>query len=87
MYQTVGQDGIHYIAEAMDLPLFRRTIDGSAVDQSSDYASTSNARVVGHVEGDETEDLYMLLQDVLVCRSPFRLVRHVLILLRQRIPM
>lgn len=67
MYQTVGQDGIHYVAEGMDLPLFRRTIDGSAVDQSSDYASTSTARLVGHVEGDETEDLYMLLQDVLVC--------------------
>lgn len=87
MYQTVGQDGIHYIAEAMDLPLFRRTIDGAAVDQSSDYASTSAARLVGHVQGDETEDLFMLLQDVLVRSLVLDPAILALMRLRQHIPM
>lgn len=50
----------------MDLPLIRRTIRGTAVDQASDYAASTSARKQGLVEGDETEDLYQLLQDVLV---------------------
>lgn len=66
LYQTVGQDGLHFIAEALELPLYRRTIHGTAVDQGSDYASTSQGRARGHIEGDETEDLYDLLQQVLV---------------------
>lgn len=69
LYQTVGQDGLHFIAQAMELPLFRRTIMGTAVDQAADYAASSSAaRLKGAVEGDETEDLYLLLQDVLVRR-------------------
>lgn len=63
----MGQDGLHYIAEALELPLYRHTIKGTAVDQGSDYASTSAARVQGRVDGDETEDLYELLTKVLVC--------------------
>lgn len=66
LYQTVGQDGLHFIAEALELPLYRRAIKGTAVDQGSDYASTSAARAQGRVEGDETEDLYELLAEVLV---------------------
>lgn len=57
LYQTVGQDAITYIAQAMDLPLHRRTISGKAVDQELQYRQA--------VEGDETEDLYELLIDVL----------------------
>ncbi|KAG0165077.1 diphthine--ammonia ligase, partial [Apophysomyces sp. BC1034] len=56
MYQTVGHDAIHFYAECMDLPLYRREIHGQPVLQESDYAETL---------GDETEDLYFLLQDVL----------------------
>lgn len=66
LYQTVGQDGLHFIAEALELPLYRRAIEGTAVDQGSDYASTSTSRLQGRVEGDETEDLYELLKQVLV---------------------
>lgn len=69
LYQTVGQDGLHFIAEAFELPLYRHTIKGTAVDQAGDYASTSEARIQGRVEGDETEDLYDLLKEVLVCRA------------------
>lgn len=66
LYQTVGQDGLHFIAEALGLPLFRRQISGTAVDQSNDYATTADAREKGSVTGDETEDLYELLKDVIV---------------------
>lgn len=65
MYQTVGQDGLHFIAQALELPLVRRKIQGTAVDQESDYAATIADRQAGKVEGDETEDLYQLLQEVL----------------------
>ena len=56
LYQTVGQDGLVYIAEAMQLPLIRRNISGYAVQQEMHYRKS--------VQGDETEDLFMLLQDV-----------------------
>ena len=66
MYQTVGQDAIEYVAKALDVPLYRRVISGSAVDMSSEYGSR-NARKNGALEGDETEDLYALLSTVKVC--------------------
>lgn len=53
MYQTVGHQAIELYAEAMDLPLYRRTIQGSSVDTSRDYS---------HTPGDEVEDLYELLR-------------------------
>ncbi|KAI7907376.1 uncharacterized protein BX663DRAFT_495703 [Cokeromyces recurvatus] len=56
MYQTVGHDAIHLYSECMDLPLYRREIIGGSVLQGSDYVFTAN---------DETEDLYMLLKEVL----------------------
>jgi diphthine-ammonia ligase len=55
LYQTVGHDAISYYAECMNLPLYRRSITGSSIIQSSDYHIT---------QGDETEDLYELLKEV-----------------------
>ncbi|XP_072221552.1 diphthine--ammonia ligase isoform X2 [Leuresthes tenuis] len=52
MYQTVGHQAIKLYADAMDLPLYRRTIQGSSLDTSRNYRKT---------EGDEVEDLYQLL--------------------------
>ncbi|KAM3871079.1 diphthine--ammonia ligase [Diretmus argenteus] len=52
MYQTVGHQAIELYAEVMELPLYRRTIQGSSLDTSRDYSQT---------EGDEVEDLYQLL--------------------------
>uniref|UniRef100_A0A665WE59 Diphthine--ammonia ligase n=1 Tax=Echeneis naucrates TaxID=173247 RepID=A0A665WE59_ECHNA len=52
MYQTVGHQAIELYSEAMDLPLYRRTIQGSSLDTSRNYSQT---------EGDEVEDLYELL--------------------------
>ncbi|KAF7663865.1 hypothetical protein LDENG_00199590, partial [Lucifuga dentata] len=52
MYQTVGHQAIELYAEAMELPLYRRTIQGFSLDTSRDYSET---------EGDEVEDLYQLL--------------------------
>ncbi|XP_041827995.1 diphthine--ammonia ligase isoform X2 [Melanotaenia boesemani] len=52
MYQTVGHQAIELYADAMDLPLYRHTIQGSSLDTSRNYNET---------EGDEVEDLYQLL--------------------------
>lgn len=57
MYQTVGHQAIELYAEAMDLPLYRHTIQGSSLDTSRNYSET---------EGDEVEDLYQLLHLVKV---------------------
>ncbi|KAI8365387.1 uncharacterized protein BYT42DRAFT_589729 [Radiomyces spectabilis] len=56
MYQTVGHDAIHFYSDCMDVPLYRREILGESLLQGSDYVET---------ECDETEDLYLLLKDVL----------------------
>ncbi|KAL1916670.1 uncharacterized protein VTP21DRAFT_5374 [Calcarisporiella thermophila] len=56
MYQTVGHDAIQLYASCMDLPLYRREIHGTSVEQRADYRCTP---------GDETEDLYELLREVL----------------------
>uniref|UniRef100_A0A9L0R0F5 Diphthine--ammonia ligase n=1 Tax=Equus caballus TaxID=9796 RepID=A0A9L0R0F5_HORSE len=53
MYQTVGHHAIDLYAEAMALPLYRRTIRGRSVDTSQVYTKC---------EGDEVEDLYELLK-------------------------
>jgi len=57
MYQSVGHHGIDMYAEAMGLPLYRRTITGSALVTSKHY---------GKHPGDEVEDLFLLLQDIQV---------------------
>lgn len=53
MYQTVGHQAIDLYAEAMGLPLYRRTIEGSSLDTGREYSQK---------EGDEVEDLYHLLK-------------------------
>ena len=57
MYQTVGHQAIELYSEAMGLPLYRRTIQGSAVEQGKVYKENEN---------DEVEDLYELLKDIQV---------------------
>ena len=57
MYQTVGHHAIDAYAEAMDLPLFRRVIEGASEERGRDY----------HInDKDEVEDLYKLLTEVKV---------------------
>ncbi|XP_060031151.1 diphthine--ammonia ligase isoform X2 [Erinaceus europaeus] len=53
MYQTVGHHAIDLYAEAMALPLYRRTIRGRSMDTGQVYTKC---------EGDEVEDLYELLK-------------------------
>lgn len=70
MYQTVGHDVVHLVAQAMQLPLYRQTITGTAINQSSEYGS----RIPGcsrnvdadalSAQRDETEDLHALLKQV-----------------------
>lgn len=55
MYQTVGHEAIHAYSEAMELPLFRREIKGTPVNQNYEYKKE---------DGDEVEDLYELLLDI-----------------------
>lgn len=57
MYQTVGHQAIELYAEAMALPLYRRTIQGSSLNTGRNYSQT---------DGDEVEDLYELLRLVKV---------------------
>jgi diphthine-ammonia ligase len=63
MYQTVGQDAIEVVAQAIGLPLIRRVITGSAVEQGSEYGDRTR---LDPIKGDETEDLYELLSQVKV---------------------
>ncbi|CEG68476.1 Putative Diphthine--ammonia ligase [Rhizopus microsporus] len=56
MYQTVGHDAIDFYADCMQLPLYRREITGTAIAQGANYEVTPQ---------DETEDLYVLLKEVL----------------------
>uniref|UniRef100_A0A671K6L4 Diphthine--ammonia ligase n=1 Tax=Sinocyclocheilus anshuiensis TaxID=1608454 RepID=A0A671K6L4_9TELE len=53
MYQTVGHQAVGLYAEAMDVPLYRRTIEGFSLHTAREYSQT---------EGDEVEDLYQLLK-------------------------
>lgn len=65
LYQTVGQDAIEFVAQALDVPLYRRVISGAAVEQGSEYGGREPSQASG-VSGDETEDLYALLSTVKV---------------------
>ena len=69
LYQTVGQDAIEFVARALDVPLYRRVISGTAVEQGSEYGGRSADGFAG-TEGDETEDLYALLSAVKVMLNP-----------------
>ena len=55
MYQTVGHAHVAALAEAMELPLFRREIRGTALEQGLQYSGT---------RGDEVEDMHELLAEV-----------------------
>jgi len=67
LYQTVGQDAIHFVARALDVPLYQRVITGSAIEQGSEYGTRSKSTKEAYgVPGDETEDLYELLAFVKV---------------------
>ena len=65
LYQTVGQDAIEFVAQALNVPLYRKTIDGAAVEQGSEYGGRT-ANTSGGIKGDETEDLFDLLSTVKV---------------------
>ena len=65
MYQTVGQDAIELVAQALDVPLYRKVISGTAIDVNSEYGERHIERNVG-LKGDETEDLFELLSTVKV---------------------
>ena len=60
MFQSAGHSAIECQAKCLELPLIRRPIRGVAVRQDLQYHAEQ--------EGDEVEDLALLLQDVLVCR-------------------
>ncbi|KAB0799176.1 hypothetical protein PPYR_07056 [Photinus pyralis] len=55
MYQSVGHEAIDLIAEAMQLPLYRKEITGDSKSVGINYSYTSD---------DEVEDLFELLQNV-----------------------
>lgn len=57
MFQTVGHQGIKYIAQAMGLPIYRYPTFGKANVQEKHYYPTEN---------DEIEDLFKLLSTVKV---------------------
>eukprot|EP00929_Paragymnodinium_shiwhaense_P064744 TRINITY_DN32478_c0_g1_i1.p1 TRINITY_DN32478_c0_g1~~TRINITY_DN32478_c0_g1_i1.p1 ORF type:complete len:716 (-),score=138.93 TRINITY_DN32478_c0_g1_i1:409-2556(-) len=57
MYQTVGSEMIHAIAAALDVPLIRRTIHGKP--------KSIETQTYRPEDGDEVEDLLLLLQDAL----------------------
>ncbi|KAI1142756.1 adenine nucleotide alpha hydrolases-like protein [Hypoxylon sp. FL0543] len=61
MYQTVGHQVIPLYAKATGLPLYRRPILGSAIDNGISYRDPDGQ----HREDDETESLIPLLRAVL----------------------
>lgn len=67
LYQTVGQDAIEYIAQALDVPLYRAVIKGTAITQDLVYGARLPGQSAG-VQGDETEDLFNLLSTVKVIK-------------------
>jgi len=55
------------VARALDVPLYRRVISGSAIEQGSEYGSRGKVTKEAYgVPGDETEDLYELLVSIKV---------------------
>lgn len=56
MYQTVGHQAITAFADALEKPLFRKSISGKPVNQEYDYNKP--------VDSDEVEDLYQLLVQI-----------------------
>lgn len=80
LYQSVGTSLVTLIAKAMRLPLYRRTITGKPVHLESTYGSRTKERSEPErepsgtndgIEGDETEDLDVLLHQVKVRTRPY----------------
>ncbi|KAF2832044.1 adenine nucleotide alpha hydrolases-like protein [Ophiobolus disseminans] len=59
MYQTVGHSIIPFYEQALEIPLYRQEITGTAVNSSRDYEESAEQ------EQDETEDLVPLLRQVI----------------------
>ncbi|ERL94936.1 hypothetical protein D910_12208 [Dendroctonus ponderosae] len=55
MYQSVGHEAIDLIAQAVDLPIFKRETFGVSKKKGKTYYPCEN---------DEVEDLYLLLQEI-----------------------
>lgn len=71
MYQTVGSSGLATLAQALGLPLVTHTIRGTARDQGPQYGSRDPShQTTPQEQGDETEDLLHLLQQVKVPSIP-----------------
>ena len=66
LYQSVGTQVLPFIARALSLPLFTRTVRGKAVSRETEYGSRLPSGDRTGQEGDETEDLTLLLRDVMV---------------------
>ena len=56
---------LELVGRALGVPLYRQVISGKAVEQGSEYGGREPA-CSGGILGDETEDLYELLQTVKV---------------------
>lgn len=70
MYQTAGHETIPLFSEALDLPLYRQEITGTAKDMSKDYGSALDAVNDNPLKqitakDDETESLLPLLRKVI----------------------
>ncbi|KAE8230581.1 hypothetical protein CF326_g4416 [Tilletia indica] len=63
MYQTVGHDAVHLVAQALGVPLYRRSITGQPLNQDMQYRKDSSEGQAPSSQ-DETEDLYELLLEV-----------------------
>lgn len=58
MYQTVGSEAVEFVAEALDLPLYRKEITKKPVDLTLNYEEEAVREL------DEVEDLYELLLEI-----------------------
>ncbi|KAK4683546.1 diphthine-ammonia ligase, partial [Tremellales sp. Uapishka_1] len=65
LYQSVGTQLLPLIAQAMGLPLHTRIIRGKALNTSAEYGDRTRGGEGSGTQGDETEDLTELLEDVL----------------------
>ncbi|XP_014556718.1 hypothetical protein COCVIDRAFT_15936 [Bipolaris victoriae FI3] len=68
MYQTVGHSVVPLYSQALDLPLYRRQITGTAVDSSRDYAaplpsSSSSQQTHGQKQKSDTHHQQEIVED------------------------
>lgn len=66
LYQSVGTSVPPLIAQAMGVPHYSKVIKGKAVARGPEYGERSTGGQKSGVAGDETEDLFLLLQEVIV---------------------